>query len=126
MYFIKGMELDKTIIESIDIDIISYEDYLKEVSDMVIANEVTKYPIFVLHQKVSVEVGRPIIDYIKSKTKWSVNISHLEEFVLKEIVKKNSVEAFREVYKNPSEYLCIFVLDDGVANFIFRPFTSKI
>lgn len=120
------MELDKTIIESIDIDIISYEDYLKEVADMVMANKVTKYPIFVLHQKISVDVGRPIIDFTKSKTKWSVNVSHLEEFVLKEIVKKENIDAFRAVYKNPSEYLCIFVLDDGVANFIFRPFTSKI
>ena len=120
------MELDKTIIESIDIDIISYEDYLKEVAEMVIANEVTKYPIFVLHQKKSINIGRPIIDFTRSKTKWSVNISHLEEFVLKDIVKKNSVDAFREVYKNPSEYLCIFVLEEGMANFIFRPFTSKI
>ncbi len=120
------MELDKTIIESIDIDIISYEDYLKEVAEMVMANEVTKYPIFVLHQKNSINIGRPIIDFNRSKTKWSVNISHLEEFVLKDIVKKNSVDAFRKVYKNPSEYICIFVLDKSIANFIFRPFTSKI
>jgi len=120
------MELDKTIIESIDIDIISYEDYLKEVAEMAIANEVTKYPIFVLHQKESIDVGRPIIDLTKSKTKWSVNISHLEDFVLKGIVKENNVDRFRAVYKNPSKYLCIFVLDDGVANFIFRPFTSTI
>jgi len=93
---------------------------------MVIANEVTKYPIFILHQSKSIDIGRPIIDYTKSKTKWSVNISHLEDFVHNGIVKQNSVDRFREVYKNPLEYLCIFVLEEGVANFIFRPFTSKI
>jgi len=85
------MELSKTIIESIDIDIISYEDYLKEVAEMVIANEVTKYPIFILHQKNSIDIGRPIIDFTRSKTKWSVNISHLEDFVNNGIVKENSV-----------------------------------
>jgi len=120
------MELDKAIIESIDIDITSYEDYLKEVSEMVRANKVTKYPIFVLHQQQLVDIGRPIIDLNRSKTKWSVNISHLEEFVTKELVKSENLDGFRKIYKNPSEYLCIFVLDDDQANFIFRPFTSKI
>jgi len=119
-------ELNKTIIESIDLDITTYEDYLKEISSVMLTNEVSKYPIFVLHQKETINLGRPIIDLNKSKTKWSVNVSHLEEFANKNIVKDKSLEAFKKVYKNPSDYICIFVLNNKAANFIFRPYTSKI
>jgi len=119
------MEINKEIIESADMDLATYEDYLQELANVVLEQEVTKYPIFVMHQQPIVEIGRTVIDAARSKTKWSVNISHLEEFVNRKIVPENNIENFKQVYKNPSEFICIFVLANENANFVFRPYTSK-
>jgi len=106
-------------------DITSYEDYLKEVAELMLNNKVSKYPIFVLHKERAIKLGSPIIDAFRSKTKWSVNASHLEEFVNKKILQAEKVDGFRTNYKNPAENLCIFVFDPQNAGFIFRPFSIK-
>lgn len=119
------MQIPEEVIKSIDMDITSYEDYLKEVAELMLNNKVSKYPIFVLHQEQAVQLGSPIIDAFRSKTKWSVNASHLEEFVNKKILQAEKVDGFRTNYKNPAENLCIFVFDPQNAGFIFRPFSIK-
>lgn len=119
------MQIQEDTIKSIDMDITSYEDYLKEVTELMISNKVSKYPIFVLHQEQEIQLGSPIIDSFRSKTKWSVNASHLEEFVNKKLLQPEKVDGFRATYKNPLEHLCIFVFKPQHAGFIFRPFNIK-
>ena len=119
------MQIPKKIIKSIDLDITSYEDYLKEVVTLMLNNKVSKYPIFVLHNEEAVQLGSPIIDATRSKTKWSVNASHLEEFVNKKVLLSEKVDSFRATYKNPAKHLCIFVFNTQNAGFIFRPFNIK-
>jgi len=99
------MQIQEDTIKSIDMDITSYEDYLKEVQE--------------------IQLGSPIIDSFRSKTKWSVNASHLEEFVNKKLLQPEKVDGFRATYKNPLEHLCIFVFKPQHAGFIFRPFNIK-
>jgi len=119
------MEINKKIIESVDMDLATYEDYLQELANVVLEQEVSKYPIFIMHQQDVVQIGRTVIDAARSKTKWSVNISHLEEFVNRKIVPNEKVENFKQVYKSPLEYICIFVLANENASFVFRPYTNK-
>jgi len=119
------MEVSKTVVESIDLDLATYEDYIQELSALVLEQKVSKYPIFVMHQQSNLEIGRTVIDSQRSKTKWSVNVSHLEEFVNRKIVSQENVNNFTEVYKDPRLYICIFVLSEDKASFIFRPFTVK-
>lgn len=119
------MEINKEVIESADMDLATYEDYLQELANVVLEQEVSKYPIFVMHQQPIVEIGRTVIDAARSKTKWSVNISHLEEFVNRKIVPNDKVEDFKKVYKSPTEFICIFVLTKENASFVFRPYTNK-
>lgn len=119
------MQIEEEIIKSIDLDITAYEDYLKEVAELMLREKVTKYPIFVLHQQKEIKLGSPIIEAFRSKTNWSVNASHLEEFVNKQILEYEKLDGFRATYKNPAEHLCIFVFNPKNAGFIFRPFNIK-
>lgn len=119
------MQIPEEIIKSIDIDITAYQDYLKEVSDLMLSQKISKYPIFVLHQEQEIQLGSQIIDAFRSKTKWSVNASHLEEFANKNIIQAEKLDNFRAAYKSPVEHLCIFVFKPQNAGFIFRPFNIK-
>ena len=53
--------------------------------------------------------------------KWSVNASSLEEFVTKQIIQPDKVDNFKSVFKNPESDLCLFVLSELGAKFVFIP-----
>lgn len=95
-----------------------YKQVLGKAADAVLNENVSKYPIFVVHQQL-VEVGIPIIN--DEKTKWSIHISSLEEFVTKNLVATEKIDDFKKIYKNPEVFLCLFVLSDIGATFIFLP-----
>ena len=97
-----------------------YRDILGKAADAVVTQEVSDYPIFVVHQQI-MDMGIPIIEKDGVKQKWSVNISSLEEFVTKQIIQPERVDNFKEVYKDPEVSLCLFVLSELGANFIFIP-----
>ena len=85
--------------------------------------EVSKYPIFVIHQH-EVEIGIPLAENLEYGT-WNVHASSLEEFVCKQIIQEEKVDSFREVFKDPLAYFCLFVLSELGANFIFLPRLNK-
>jgi len=49
------------ILESVQRDVRLYENYLKKVATRVIAEEISKYPIFIVHKEARLDLGRPII-----------------------------------------------------------------
>ena len=100
----------------------SLKPALAKVSDSILDQEVSKYPIFVVHQH-DVEVGVEIID--GKDHPWSVHASSLEEFVSKQLIETHKIDSFRTVFKDPRKYLCLFVLSDLGANFIFLPRLKK-
>lgn len=97
-----------------------YKAILSKAADAVIDQGVSNYPIFVVHQQ-EVSMGIPLVDKDKSKGNWSVNVSSLEEFVTKQLIDNTKVDNFRKTYKAPSEFLCLFVLSELGATFIFIP-----
>lgn len=99
-----------------------YIKMMSQAADTVLVQEVSKYPIFVVHQQ-EVNIGIPLLDKEANKTPWSINASTLEEFVSKQIVFEEKVDEFRENYKSQEEYLCIFVLSELGAQFIYLPKT---
>ena len=97
-----------------------YLQMLGEAADTVRDKAVSDFPIFVVHQH-EVEVGIPLVKRDAVKTNWSVNASSLEEFVAKQIIQEEKMSDFQRVYKDPEAYLCMFVLSELGANFIFLP-----
>jgi hypothetical protein len=96
-----------------------YLKILGQAADVVKDQNVSNYPIFVVHQQ-EIEIGLALIEAGK-KLNWSVNASTLEEFVTKDIISNNKVEDFIKNYKSIETHLCIFVLSELGAQFIFLP-----
>ncbi|MCB0642995.1 MAG: hypothetical protein KDC44_15205, partial [Phaeodactylibacter sp.] len=84
---------DKIKYRLLESELAPYKKALGEAADTVIDQDVSEYPIFVVHQQ-QVDIGIPIIDREKVKGNWSVNVSTLEEFVTKQIIEEEKVEEF--------------------------------
>lgn len=97
-----------------------YKSILGKAVDTVLAQEISSYPIFVLHKK-EIELGISLKNEINTPNDWLVNLSTLEEFSTKQIIESSRVNRFTKVYKNPEEFLCLFVIDEFGANFVFLP-----
>ena len=101
-------------------EMMKYRKAFGEAADRIVDQELSNYPIFVVHQH-EVELGVPIIDKDKTNGLWSVNASTMEEFTYKGIIKNEKVENFKKVFKPPSDSFCLFVLSELGAQFIFLP-----
>ena len=62
-----------------------------------------------------------LIEQDDEKFIWSINISSLEEFVAKQVISSEKLEEFKKVYKSPDDHLCIFVISELGAAFIYLP-----
>ena len=116
-----GLPIDnKEKLAEIQNEISQFKATLSEATEVILDQDVTRYPIFVIH-KDTIEMGIPLIDRNTQHSKWSVNVSSLEEFATKQLIQEDKVADFRKVYKNPQTHLCLFILSDLGANFIFMP-----
>jgi len=118
--------INENIIKEIDVDLRAYEDYLREVSTEIRDTKISKYPIFIVHQNATINLGKAIIDKNRSHTKWSVNVSLIEELINKNIFSIEKAKEFTKIYKDPDKFVCIFVIFEKHHSFIFRPYTSTI
>ncbi len=114
---------DTALFKKLRRELKTYMPAIKNAADIIIVQEVSSYPIFVIHQH-SVDIGINIVDKEKVNGDWSVNASSLEEFVAKQIITQEKVEEFSFLYKTHADELCLFVLNESGANFVFMPFES--
>ncbi len=97
-----------------------YTSYVQDSWQTVLVNEISKYPILIF-SPIPIEVGVLIIDRENAPETWSVNISTLEEFVVKKLINQEKIEEFKKIYKEPEENYCAFVISDLGAQFMFFP-----
>ncbi len=101
-------------------DLQPYRSLLGQAADTVLEQDVSSYPIFVVHRQ-AVSIGLPVITRAVGGPEWSIHISTLEELATKRVIGMEKVDNFRQVYKNPEEFLCLFVLIEEGAQFVFIP-----
>ena len=101
-----------------------YLKSLAEAAEVIVNKEVSEFPIFVIHQH-TVDIGINIVDKESVKGNWSVNASTLEEFSTKQILSPEKMDDFKLVYRNHQGELCLFVLSELGANFVFLPVTEN-
>jgi hypothetical protein len=101
-----------------------YKESIREISDEIIDNQVSKYPIFIASREET-NLGKQIIDKEELALEWSINASTLEEFVRRKIVLENKLEAFKKSYKDPRKFLCVFTLLTENAGFIYLPYDEE-
>ena len=101
-----------------------YRKMLTDASKVIRDKDVSDYPIFVAHQQ-KVEIGMVIYDKDQNAgSKWTINAATLEEFVSKQIIHPDKIEEFKNNYKDPDEFVCVFALSTLGAQFLFLPTKS--
>lgn len=108
-------------LKSLETDLVLYADSLKEVADEIIAEELSKFPIFVAHQH-EVSIGEVVIDKNEMATEWNLHASTIEEFLEVGIIKSDKEDFFKQNYKDPQKFMCIFAIVPEGANFVFYPY----
>lgn len=97
-----------------------YNRLLSAASDKILDSNASAYPIFVV-AKQPIALGINLIDREKVNSNWSINASSLEEFISNSLVFKEKVDEFKKTYKDPKLFICLFVLSDLGAQYLFVP-----
>ena len=97
-----------------------YRKLMSQAADVIREKDVSDYPVFVAHQQ-EMEIGMLIHDGNTSGGKWNIHASTLEEFVSRQIVFGEKIEEFKKNYKDPDQYVCVFILSELGAQFAFLP-----
>lgn len=106
---------------SLEQDLKLFNESIREVAIEIMVEGLTKYPIFIAHQH-EISLGEPILDRRELHTEWSIHASTLEEFVERGVIKEVLKERFISSYKNPNNFMCVFVVVPEGANFIYYPY----
>src|SRR5450432_3428465 len=94
---------------SLEPDLKLFNESIREVAVEIMIEGLTKYPIFIAHQH-ELALGEVILDRHDLNTEWSIHASTLEEFVERGVIKKELKERFIKSYKNPNDFMCVFVV----------------
>ncbi|WP_374949048.1 hypothetical protein [Mucilaginibacter sp.] len=123
----KGSEQDKpkkdSPLVSLERDLKFFNDSIKEVATDIMVEGISQHPIFVAHQH-ELKIGELILDRNDLNTNWSIHASTLDEFVERGIIKPELKERFINTYKNPNEFMSVFVVTPEGANFVFYPYVK--
>ncbi|MDB5062801.1 MAG: hypothetical protein JWP67_2644 [Mucilaginibacter sp.] len=124
----KGGEQDKVKKESpllsLERDLKFFNESIHEVAVEIMAEGISASPIFIAHQH-ELKLGEVILDRNELNTEWSVHASTIEEFVERGIIKKELKERFLNTYKNPNDFMCVFVVVPEGANFVYYPYVKR-
>ena len=71
-----------------------YKKMMAKAQQSVLDQEITKYPIFIVHQQ-EVELGIALVQKEKVQGNWSMNLSTLEEFVSKSLIVEKKLKDFK-------------------------------
>lgn len=96
----------------------NYIVLLDRAGQMIVDEGISKYPIMVVH-KQEIQLGVPLEIRQKLPGDWLINASTLEEFVSKGIVDPIKVDEFRQLYKQHEHHVCLLLLSELGAQFVF-------
>jgi len=108
---------------SLERDLKYFNESIREVAQEIMNEGLSSYPIFIAHQH-EIKLGELILDRHDLNSEWSIHASTLEEFVEREVIKPVLQERFTSSYKNPYEYMCVFVVVPEGANFVYFPYVK--
>ncbi|MES2278180.1 MAG: hypothetical protein V4592_19275 [Bacteroidota bacterium] len=111
-------------LKSLETDLRLYSESLREIAVEIIVEGISRHPIFVAHQH-EVSLGEPVMEKEDLNTDWNINASTLDEFMERGIIKKELKQRFLDTYKDPHDFMCVFVIVPEGANFIFFPYSEE-
>lgn len=114
------METKEAQLNSIKESLQPYKKVMLEASDIIVDQGVTIYPIFVITKK-NIPIGIPLVTEPIDKAGWLINASSLEEFSTKQLIDAEKVDGFRKIYGDQKKRICLFIIADFGATFVFLP-----
>lgn len=114
-------EANEVVFDSIRNDLAVVGLTLKELAGRVIDEEISSYPLFIASQEF-IDLGKPIFDRDVVQVNWFYNVSFLEDFLKKGLIKPEKVSSFKRTWGDPTEKACVFVITEEGGQFIFVPF----
>ncbi|OZI07815.1 hypothetical protein BWI93_12670 [Siphonobacter sp. BAB-5385] len=115
-------ELSGKYLGMITADFVKVSEFIQEAAHQIRQRGFSNYPIFVACQQPqplgSVLIGRGEMN----DNQWYYSATFLEEFLQREIIGEDGEELFKESYKDPAEYACLFIIDADFTKFIFVPY----
>jgi len=109
---------------SLETDLKFFNESIREVAVEIMVEGLSAYPIFIAHQH-DLALGEVILDRHDLNSEWSIHASTLEEFIERGVIKKGLKERFITTYKNPHDFMCVFVIVPEGANFVFFPYIKE-
>jgi hypothetical protein len=106
---------------SLESDLKLFNESIREVAVEIMVEGLSSYPIFIAHQH-ELKLGELILDRHDLHTEWSIHASTLEEFIEKGVIKEILKDRFIQSYKNPHDFMCVFVVVPEGANFVYYPY----
>src|SRR5436190_8956322 len=106
----------KSPLLSLERDLKVFNDAIREVAVEIMVEGLSSYPIFIAHQH-ELKLGEVILDRNELNTDWSIHASTLEEFEERGVIKPELKDRFINSYKNPNDFMCVFVVVPEGANF---------
>ena len=108
---------------SLERDLKIFKDSIREVAVEIMMEGLSSYPIFIAHQH-ELSLGEVILDRNDLNSEWSIHASTLEEFEERGVIKPELKDRFINSYKNPNDYMCVFVVVPEGANFVYFPYAK--
>ena len=108
---------------SLEKDLKFFNESIREVAVEIMVEGLSRHPVFIAHQH-EIKLGEVILDRKDLNTEWSIHASTLEEFVERGVIKPTLKERFLSSYKNPHDYMCMFVVVPEGANFVYYPYVK--
>ena len=118
-------ELDGKYLGTITQDFVKISNQLKEASYQVRKRGFSEYPIFPICREFQ-PVGQMLYPKEAFDIGWNIYITYLDEFLQRELIDPQKSDDFKNNYKNPDEFCCLFVVDGSFTSFIYVPFPEDI
>ena len=113
-------ELSGKYLGTISADFVKVADTLKEAAYQ-IRKAGFELPIFAI-SKNDIPIGQLLLDKNDLGLAWNYYASFADEFLQRELIAKDKEEEFRQAYKDPDEFCCLFVVDSAFTNFVYIPY----
>jgi len=114
-------ELNKKLLGLVSGDFVKVSDHLKETSYQIRKRGFSEFPIFIISQS-EIELGTTLFKSGDLENSFEYRVSYLQEFIDRKLIGEESVELFKENFRNPDEFACLFSLIADFAGFVFIPF----
>ncbi len=112
-------ELSGKYLGTISRDFVKVSDSIKEASYQIRKRGFSEFPVFPVCKEQQ-PIGQLLIDRLQLGTEWNYYATYVDEFVQRGLIENE--QDFKDTYKDPDEFCCLFVVDKEFTNFVFIPY----